>query len=63
MYRSGNAAESRMRNTYHLAKLYNIELEAAREERIQAETERATSEHLERLDGVISADPGEGIGS
>ncbi len=49
MYRSGNDAESRLRNTYHLAELYNIELETAREERIQAETEGATSEHLERL--------------
>jgi hypothetical protein len=49
MFRSGNDAESRLRNTFHLAELYNIELETAREERIQAETEGATSEHLERL--------------
>jgi phage terminase small subunit len=49
MFRSGNDAESRLRNTFHLAELYNIELEAAREERIVAEVEGATSEHLERL--------------
>jgi len=49
IHRSGNDAESRLRNTYHLAELYNVELEAAREERLLAEAEGATTEHLERL--------------